>query len=433
MSNKKKVLIISYYWPPAGGPGVQRWLKFVKYLPEFDIEPIVYIPENPTYPIIDQALLNEVSPGITLLKYPIVEPYGFATLFSAKKTKKISSGLLPVAKKQTFLERCMLWVRGNIFIPDARFLWVDPSVKFLTSYLQNNPVDLVVTTGPPHSLHLIGLKLKQQTACTWLADFRDPWTTIGYYKALKLSGYADRKHRALEKKVLQTADQILVTSPTTAAEFSAITQRPIQVITNGYDTEQVPKTTKDACFSLAHIGSLLLDRNPLVLWRALRSLTQENESFSAAFKLKLIGAVSPEVLQTIHEMELSEYLEMPGYIPHNEALVQQRSSQVLLLIEIDHTETRCILPGKLFEYMVSGCPILAFGPEQSDMEPIIRSTNTGQFYPYSAQEETIKTQILHWFNEFQLGTLQSNGVGLQHYHRKALTAELSKLIFAITQ
>jgi hypothetical protein len=158
----KKLLIITYYWPPAGGPGVQRWLKFVKYLPDFNIQPIVYIPENPTYPIIDNGLQSEVSDKAIILKNKIFEPYGLASFFGKNKTKKISSGIIPNQKKQSVLEKTLLWVRGNLFIPDARFLWVKPSVKYLKKYIEENNIDTIVTSGPPHSLHLIGLQLKKK-------------------------------------------------------------------------------------------------------------------------------------------------------------------------------------------------------------------------------------------------------------------------------
>src|SRR5690606_36182306 len=171
----KKVLIITYYWPPAGGPGVQRWLKFVKYLPEFGIEPVVYIPKNPTYPIIDQAMLDEVSPTLTIVKQNMFEPYGFASFITGKNIQKISSGIIPTARKQTFFERVFLWIRGNMFIPDARVFWVKPSVKFLGRYIAESNIDTIITTGPPHSLHLIGMKLKAKHGVRWTADFRDPW------------------------------------------------------------------------------------------------------------------------------------------------------------------------------------------------------------------------------------------------------------------
>jgi glycosyltransferase involved in cell wall biosynthesis len=427
MSAPKKLLIITYYWPPAGGPGVQRWLKFVKYLPDFNVQPIVYIPENPTYPIIDRGLESEVSEKAVILKHKIFEPYGLASFFGKNKTKKISSGIIPNQKKQSFLEKILLWVRGNIFIPDARFLWVKPSVKYLKKYLQENNIDTIVTSGPPHSLHIIGLQLKQELGVTWLADFRDPWTTIGYHKALKLSSYAEKKHKALEHQVLNTADTIIVTSKTTKAEFEAITSKPITVITNGYDVEQVTKQPLDEKFTVAHIGSFLSERNPRILWKALEELTKENQDFAADFQLKLLGAVSQEVLDTITEFKLNDFVLNLGYVSHQEAVAHQRKSQVLLLIEIDSEDTKSIIPGKVFEYMVSERPIIAIGPEDSDFAEIITSTNTGVFFTYD-EKEKLKGLLLKYYQDYKANNLKVHAVRLQQYSRKSLTEQLAKLV-----
>ncbi|MFY8180298.1 MAG: glycosyltransferase family 4 protein [Flavobacterium sp.] len=424
---QKKLLIITYYWPPAGGPGVQRWLKFVKYLPDFNVQPIVYIPENPTYPIVDEGLITEVSDKAIILKNKIFEPYQLAGFLSKKETKKISSGIIPAAKKQSFVEKMMLWVRGNLFIPDARKFWVNPSVQYLKKYIQENNIDTIVTSGPPHSLHLIGLKLKQELGVKWFADFRDPWTTIGYHKALKLSSYADKKHKALEHQVLNTADIIIVTSKTTKTEFQAITNKPIEVITNGYDVENVPKQTLDEKFTLAHIGSFLSDRNPKILWESLQELISENELFKAHFQLKLIGKVSQEILDSISEFKLDAYLNNLGYVSHSEAVKHQKASQVLLLIEIDSEETKSIIPGKLFEYMVSERPIVAIGPKDSDFAEIITSTNTGTFFTYN-EKERLKKTILSNFELYLDKKLQVYPVGLQQYSRKSLTEKLAQLI-----
>ena len=423
----KKILIITYYWPPAGGPGVQRWLKFVKYLPDFGIQPIVYIPENPTYPIIDENLVKEVSDKAIILKQKIFEPYQLASFFSKNKTKKISSGIIPNQKKQSFLDKTFLWIRGNLFIPDARVFWVKPSVTYLEKYIVENNIDTIVTSGPPHSLHLIGLELKQKLALKWFADFRDPWTTIGYHKSLRLSSFAAKKHKALEHQVLNTADTIIVTSKTTKTEFQAITTKPIAVITNGYDTEEVEKQTLDSKFTLAHIGSFLSERNPLILWESLVELINEIPDFKSHLEVKLIGAVSQEVLETITQFGLNSYLNNLGYVSHSEAIAHQRKSQVLLLIEIDSEDTKSIIPGKLFEYMVSNRPIIAIGPNGSDFAEIITETNTGVFFDYS-EKMKLKSVILDFYKQFLEGKLQANGVGLQRYSRKNLTKELSHLI-----
>ncbi|OMQ13577.1 glycosyltransferase family 4 protein [[Flexibacter] sp. ATCC 35103] len=423
----KKLLIITYYFPPAGGPGVQRWLKFVKYLPEFGVQPIVYVPENPTYPIIDEGLVNQISDKVIVLKNKIWEPYQLASIFSKNKTKKISSGIFPHKKKQTFLDKTFLWVRGNLFIPDARVFWVKPSVSYLQKYIKENNIDTIVTSGPPHSLHLIGLELKEKLDVKWFADFRDPWTTIGYHKALRLSGYAAKKHKSLEHKVLNTADTIIVTSKTTKVEFQAITNKPISVITNGYDIENVEKQTLDTKFTLAHIGSFLSDRNPNFLWECLVELLQEIPDFKSHLEIKLIGAVSQEVLDSITAFDLKDYLNLLGYVSHHEAIAHQKKSQVLLLIEINSEDTKSIIPGKLFEYMVSNRPIIAIGPDGSDFADIVTETNTGVFFDYS-EKAKLKSVILDFYNQFLEGKLQSHGVGLQQYSRKSLTKQLAQLI-----
>ena len=423
----KKALIITYYWPPAGGPGVQRWLKFVKYLPDYNIQPIVYCPKNPSYPIIDESLTKELSKDIVVLKQPIKEPYKLARLFSKKAASTISSGVIPKEKKQSVIEKVMLFVRGNFFIPDARKNWVKPSVDFLTDYIQKENIETIITTGPPHSLHLIGLQLKQKLDVKWIADFRDPWTTIGYHKKLKLTKASQLKHQDLELKVLNSADQLIVTSENTKREFEFKTNQPIAVITNGYDTTISEKPKKDSKFTIAHIGSLLSERNPKHLWEALSELINENEAFKADFELNLIGVVSDDVLQEIYSHNLKDYTNVVGYVSHDDAIKAQMQSQVLLLIEIDSEDTKAIIPGKLFEYLISNTPVLAIGPKDSDVERIIKSTNTGAYFFYEANN-TLKSQILAYFNAYKENTLVTQPIGLKPYSRKELTKTLSELI-----
>jgi glycosyltransferase involved in cell wall biosynthesis len=412
----KKVLIISYYWPPAGGPGVQRWLKFVKYLPDFGIKPIVYIPSNPSYPILDNGLLEELPQDITILKQKIKEPYFLAKLFSKKSTQKISSGIIPSSKSQNFVQKLLLWIRGNLFIPDARVLWVKPSVKYLSKYIKENNIQTVITTGPPHSLHLIGFALRSQLNIRWIADFRDPWTTIGYHKALRLSGYAKKRHETMESQVLNAADLIIVTSPSTKTDFKQITSKPIE-----------DNTILDNSFSLAHIGSLLSDRNPKILWESLSELLQEERDFKKHFQLKLIGKVSQEVIDTLKNYQLDDFVLNLGYVSHQEAIANQRKSQVLLLLEIDSTETKSIIPGKLFEYLVSGRPILAIGPKNSDFEVIISQTNTGVFCNYD-EKQKLKATILEYYHQFLKQNLKVNANNVEQYSRKNLTKKLAELL-----
>ncbi|ARV08478.1 glycosyl transferase family 1 [Winogradskyella sp. PC-19] len=424
---KKKVLIVLYYWPPAGGPGVQRWLKFVKYLPKFDIEPIVYCPSNPSYPIVDNSLENEILDEVTIIKQPIKEPYRFANLLSKRSSKSISSGVIPNKSKQSFIERLLLFVRGNFFIPDARKNWVKPSVRFLSDYINQNEIDTVITTGPPHSLHLIGLQLKQNLSIKWIADFRDPWTTIGYHKALKLLGFAKKKHIELEQQVLNSVDQIIVTSHHTKIEFSNKTNKPIKVITNGYDNHSVAIDSKDKKFTISHIGSLLSDRNPLNLWESISELLTENDMFAKAVQINFVGVVSDAIINSVKAYGLGEYLNIAGYVNHDKAIEFQKKSQLLLLIEINSQDTKAIIPGKLFEYMISETPIIAVGPEGSDIQNIIAETNTGSYFLYS-EKEKLKAQILAYFETYQSDVLKTDAIGLQKYSRSALTKTFSDVL-----
>lgn len=423
---QKKVLIIAYYWPPAGGPGVQRWLKFVKYLPEFGVEPIVFVPENASYPIVDESLNAEVPSSATLIKFPIKEPYKLAG-FLSKSSKSISKGIIPDKRKQSLMQKLMLYVRGNFFIPDARVGWVKPSVGFLSTYISESPIETVITTGPPHSLHLIGLQLKEKFSIKWIADFRDPWTSIDYHKELKLSKASEKKHQALEMQVLTMADQLVVTSPSTKLEFEQMTAKPIEVITNGYDVMKATNVPLDTKFSMAHIGSLLSERNPEILWKVLNGLVKENQDFADNLEVNLVGVVSESVIKSIEEHNLIDHVNRVGYVTHNESVKYQKKSQLLLLIESNLPEKGGIIPGKLFEYMVSNRPIIGIGPISWDVSTILKESNTGVSFSYQ-DEDALQSKIIEYFNAFKFGTLQSHGIGLQKYSRKALTEHLVKLL-----
>lgn len=423
----KRALIITYYWPPAGGPGVQRWLKFVKYLREFGVEPVVYVPENPNYPLIDTNFSAEIPSDIEIIKHPIKEPYQLAKLFSKKKTKQFSSGL--ISKKDVSpIEKLMLYIRGNFFIPDARVGWVKPSVKFLSKYILEKPLDVIITTGPPHSLHLIGLQLQKELNVKWIADFRDPWTTIHYHKSLRLNKASEGKHKSLEAAVLTSANAITVTSPTTKKEFERITDKPITVITNGYDiSKEKTSFEMDSKFSISHIGSLLSERNPQILWKVLADICDVSASFKNDLLLKFAGAVSDDVKQSIQDFKLNKNCDFLGYVSHSEALKLQNQSQVLLVVEIDTPETRAIIPGKLFEYLAAKRPIIALGPKESDIEEILNETKAGTFFSY-LDDNKLKTEILDLYEQFKGGNLEIASQGIEKFSRRELTRQMASLI-----
>ena len=422
----RKVLVITYYWPPAGGPGVQRWLKFVKYFRDFGVEPVLYIPENPHYPLLDESFLQDIPNDLKIYRHSIKEPYRIAAIFSSKKTKRISSGIIQT-KNQSFLEKALLWIRGNLFIPDARKFWVKPSVSFLKDVLEKEGIDTIITTGPPHSVHLIGYYLKQAKSLKWIADFRDPWTTIGYHEKLKLTSYAEKKHKQLESDVLNTADKIIVTSTTTKHEFQQLTNKPIKVITNGFDGDMAVSVGLDSKFTLAHIGSLLSGRNPKNLWKVLSDLVNENIDFKNALQLRFIGVVSEEILASLAELGLQDFIEIVGYVSHQEALSYQKSSQVLLLVEIDSQDTIGIIPGKLFEYMAAKRPILGVGPVNWEVADIVNKTETGRIFDY-ADDIALKNVLLSWFQDYQKGELLISSGSIEQYSRRELTRKLVEYI-----
>ena len=288
----KRVLIITYYWPPSGGAGVQRWLKFVKYLRNYGWEPVVYTARNPEAPALDHSLIKDVPEGLEVIRQPIWEPYTlYRNFVGLKKDVKISSGFLSENKKPGLAEKVAIWLRGNLFIPDARKFWIKPSIKFLTNYLQEYPVDAVVSTGPPHTTHLIALGIKKKLGLPWLADFRDPWTKIDFYDKLMLTPIADRRHHLLEKTVLKAADKIVTVSWSWAVDFEGLGSPRTDVITNGFDPDDFLDTNRDKpeTFLLTHIGSLNKDRNPEFLWRVLGKMAKPDASFRQLLKIRFIG------------------------------------------------------------------------------------------------------------------------------------------------
>ncbi len=419
-----KVLVITYYWPPAGGPGVQRWLNFVRFLPDFNIEPVIFIPSNPYYPIKDETLLAQLPPKLNCYRQKTREPFKWSKMLLGSKTKQISSGIIR-EKDSSLSEKLALWIRGNMFIPDARRSWVKPSIEKILGILDKEQISSIITTGPPHSTHLIGLGVKQRSDVKWIADFRDPWTNIGYHNKLKLTSRTKAKHKILERSVLQSADKILTTSQTTANEFGQITSKPIRVITNGYISLNIETDDKlDEKFSLSFIGSMLSGRNPEMLWIALSELLNEDRGFMEDVELKLIGLISENVIESLKQHKLMDHTNLISYVSHDDARKYQRRSQVLLLIEKDSIETQGILPGKMFEYFAAKRPILAIGPENWESGQMVVSSNAGSYFTY-AQKNEIKDQIRSWYTAFKKGNLKVDPVRLETYSRKALTGKLA--------
>lgn len=436
MNSHKKILIITYYWPPAGGPGVQRWLKFAKYLPEFGWKPVVYTPENPSYPLLDDSLMKDIPKDIEIVKTKIWEPYQLAEKLN-KSNKKFKAGQFDVGKNQSWKSRLSIWVRGNFFIPDARVFWVKPSVTFLEQYLKENKIEVVVTSGPPHSLHLIGLNLKKKLPyLKWIADFRDPWTEISYYKHLKLTKSSDRKHKKLESEVFRNADITLATSYTDAENFRKNGANSF-CITNGFDESdsqkktysntQTPKHSNTAAFTLSYIGVLEQLRNPENLWKALNELIHQNPDFAENFVLKFAGRVDDKILADIEHSTLKNHILNLGYLSHDKAIEEMQTSDILLITNFPNESSKGIIPGKIFEYLATGKQIISFGPDEADVSRILTETDAGKHFSYN-DSDTIKDFILEKFMLWKNGNLVENTKNIEQFSRRNLTGKLAEIL-----
>jgi len=420
----KKVLIITYYWPPSGGGGVQRWLKFTKYLPQFVWQPIVYSPENPEYPAIDHSLEKDIAPDLIHIKQPIFEPYNFYKKFvGLKKDDRINTGFLSEQKKPKRAENIAVWIRGNVFIPDARKFWIKPSVKYLTKYLKENPVDLIVTTGPPHSMHLIGLGLKKKLGVKWIADFRDPWTNIDFYDELKLSKWADKKHHQLEQTVLNNADGIIAVGKGYLKNLLPIPKStPVAVITNGYDHEDFEGLTKVKSddFMICHFGSMNKTRNPIGLWEALSSIGKDKPSLLKKVKVKLYGTVDHIIMDSVSKYGLSDMVEIVEYLPHDEMLKELVNSDLLLLMINRISQGGGLIPGKVFEYIGSGNPILGIGPIDSHVAEVLEESKSGRMIDWEDNKGIEAFLLAHLDENVEMNDIE----GKLKYSRKYLTEKL---------
>ncbi|HSH51250.1 MAG TPA: glycosyltransferase family 4 protein [Bacteroidales bacterium] len=430
---KKRVLIITYYWPPSGGAGVQRWLKFAKYLPEFGWQPVVYTPDNGEVPVTDESLDKDISPETIVIRKKIWEPYDWYKKFvGQKKDEKINVGFLSEQEKPKIIEKISVWIRGNLFIPDARKFWIKPSTKFLSKYLSNHKIDAIISTGPPHSMHLIALKLQNKFKIPWIADFRDPWTNIDFYDDLLLTKRSDKKHRRLEKSVLQMADCVLTVGKTLGDELKQLGAKKVEVITNGFDEldYQDKKIKPDKKFSIVHIGSMPKSRNPVSLWKVLSKLVKNNADFRNDLEVKLVGKCDFHLNQSISDFGLSNYVKKVDYVAHSTLGNIQKSAQVLLLLINNTQNAKGILTGKFFEYLAAKRPILAIGPIDGDVAKILKETHAGAIVDFN-DFTTLEKIVNNYFEKYKKHQLFSESLDINRFKRKNLTKHLAGLMNAL--
>lgn len=397
----KKVLVITYYWPPSGGSGVQRWLKTSKYLPEFGWEPVIYTPENPDVNSIDESLLSDVSPDLKVIKRKITEPYGFYKIITGKKKGEHLQANIVSSEKKGFVQKISAYIRANWFIPDPRCWWIKPSVKFLKNYIKSlapeNRPSAIISTGPPHSMHLIARDIHKDMNIPWIADFRDPWTNIFYFKHLGLSAKSLRKHKALEASVLNEADKVVVVTGQMKSEFStgeyAGLEDKIYVISNGFDPDDFSSVKKaetdDGKFVVAHTGLMPESANPDMLWKVLGDGVKSDPGFKEKLLIVTMGQTDASVKNDIAENGLSDNFKDLGYVSHSTSISWMKRADILLLPLRKEKESKAILTGKFFEYLAAGNNILAFGPTDGDLAKALSETGSGIICEFN-DENSIK-------------------------------------------
>ena len=428
----KRVLVITYYWPPVGGSGVQRWVKFAKYLPSEGWQPVIYTPSNPDLGSVDESLLSDIPSEAEIIKRRIFEPYGiYRKLTGSKGQIKVEAN--PVGGgKGSFLKRLSMWVRGNLFMPDPRCLWIGPSIRFLKKYLKEHPVDIIVSTGPPQSMHLIARKVSLATGIPWVADFRDPWTKIFYFKHLMLGKRAERKHHELEQRVLDDATAVIAVSPMVQADFAAMTKTPVYLVTNGYDeSDYAEAVVPEKGFNVVHTGLLTAEGNPVELWKILGDKCREDADFAASFRLTLAGKTDETVLESIRKAGLGNYLTDLGYIDHNKAVMQQRKASVLILPIREEPETKAILPGKLFEYLAARRPVLGVGTGEGAMAEVLKETGAGQIFDWN-DRAGISDYVEHLWSAFKSGEVMTTPADIEKYSRRMTTRKMVEIFEQVT-
>ena len=430
----KRVLIITYYWPPSAGSGVQRWLKFSKYLPEFAWQPVVYTPENPDFALRDTSLLEDIPAACEVIKRRIWEPYGiYRKLTGGKKGSGINFGMTKTEGKQSLLSRLSVWVRGNLIVPDPRVFWVRPSVRFLKKYLKQHPVDVIVTTGPPHSMHLIGLGLKKSfPKLKWIADMRDPWATFDILNSFNLSEKSLQKQMNLEKSVLDKADQVVMVSPSLHEEFQPFDYSKLVLINNGFDEDDFsphPRREQSPFFNIYHTGLLNYIRNPGALWEVLSELCEENAVFKEKLKLELIGSVDPVIVSELKQKPvLSGKVNIRGWMEHEELLKEYQKADLFLLLPNQSRNTKAQITGKAYEYFAMKRPILHMGEADCDVSKILYKTKLGLSCS-PKDKKAIKKALLKYFNMHIEGKpFNPLTREIEKYTRKNLTKKLVEKI-----
>lgn len=420
---KKKVLIFTYYFPPAGGVAVQRFLKFSKFLPEFGWEPIIVTVANGSYPYKDESLLQEISPALRVYRTKTFEPFEFYNLLRGKKGKAMPVVAVGASDNKSLVQKVAEFVRANFFIPDARKGWVPYALKQAQEIIESEKIDAIITTGPPHSTHLIGLKLKEKYGLKWVADFRDPWTKIFYNKLLPRTAGTKAKDKRMEEQVLAAADLVTVISPGLKAGFESKATN-IRIIHNGYDEDDFSTAIErkgQSGFVLRYIGNLMTSQNSVKLWLVIAELIQEGNTIT----VECIGRVDHSVKQSIAEAGIEKHCLFQDFIDHRSAIALLQTASMLLFIVPDVPDNKLIVTGKLFEYLAACTELISIGPVDGDAATILKQTGRKPMIDF-ADADSMKAQLLESINNFNTHQQVKYLPALhQNFSRKYLTGLLA--------
>ena len=429
----KKALIITYYWPPAGGPGVQRALKFVKYLPQFGWEPIVLTVENPDSPVDDKSLFDDIPKGTKIYKTKALEPFELYKKFMGKKSNsKIPNDVLLSKNDLSLKDKIAQWVRLNLFIPDAKIGWKRYAVEKGLKIIEEEKIDVIFTTSPPQTVSLIGQTLSKRTGVKWIADFRDPWMEIVYYQNIKRSLITTKIDSSLEKKVFSNANGVVTISDDMIRLFkSKAPNQHYHLIPNGFDESDFGnfERKKNDSFTIAYTGSISKDRVPYVLFFALDKLI--NNDGIKNIRLDFAGRYCSEFMSEIEKNNLSQIADLKGFVPHNESTQILQNADVLLLVVDDVPNNKGFLTGKLFEYMGGKQPIFAIGPVNGDANEFIKKSNSGAMVDYKDEEGAYK--LLKEMYENWKANSSSYTFEAEQFSRKNLTKKLAKVFEEVTK
>ncbi len=434
----KKVLIISYYFPPAGGPGVQRILKFVKYLPKFGWEPVVVTVKDGDFPAIDESLCADILKNVSVYRIKAYEPYAIYRKITGKsKNEAIPVGVLAKNDDSSFIEKFAKWIRSNVFIPDARIGWIPLLNRNIKSIIDKEKPAVLLSSSPPHSLQIAARKIAKKFRLPWILDLRDPWTDIYYYQNSLRTKPAKCLDKYYEKKCLTSANTVLTVSPSIIRNlYENYNLKNLKLVYNGYDKRDIAivnEPTPYDKFRISYIGNMKTNQNPGGLWKALKSLVETNNGFQKDLQIRLTGKIHSDIKIGLKQTGLLNYCSFSDYVPHSMAVRKMKEAAALLFIIPQSKDNRGILTGKIFEYLAVGRPLISVGPVTGDAAKIIRKAKGGEMYDYE-NSINLEKRILSIYQAWQTNNIEKlapdYSIVENKYDREKLTEQLSKLLNA---